>query len=180
MTTEKDLLDIAITALTGATDAQNRVYQPGDWAAWDNVYPALKVRIFDIDKQSLGRAGPMQFNVVATLRIIGQVNAPATDDDAGAGTAVDALWTLQRQCEIAIVNSYPLTAEIQQITFIRAQLAESSQGETHLASLVMDIGLEFYQGVADFAPIDGDDLVELEAQTTSTQPLGFTLPNLQS
>ena len=184
MTTSKDLLDATAEALGQqdgqyATDAAGRVYKPGDWPTWDGHYPVLKLRMPQEQKTSPGRAD-INFTTVATIRVIGQVSAPAAADDGGAGVAEEALWRLQRQVEVAVINSLAIMQlGVQQFPTVTAQLVFNSEGETHLAGIQIDIAMEFYQGGEDFAPIATDPLSPI-AGTVPTEPnLGFsvTLPS---
>lgn len=173
MTTSSELLCLAARELKalGATAAGQRVYTPGDWPTWDNQYPALKLRVVNEEKISVGRSGPPEFTVTATVRILGQVSAPAAAEDGGAAAAEDQLWRLARQVEVALINSYPLTSKLQQFPFVRTQLAFSSEGETHLGGIQIDLGLEFFQD--DFAPIDADDLDEINLTAANYPNAGF-------
>ncbi len=151
-TTADDLVALMVVALTGSTAAANNVFAPRDWPAQLGVMPILKVQSPTERKESLGRSGAQQFNVIATVRVIGNVTALASSGDAGAAAAMAALRVLQRQIEVAIINSYDLTLRIQQIAFVEIQNRITSEGKQHVGELIMDFGLEFYQGPEDFAP----------------------------
>lgn len=172
MTTSSDLLDLVYQALStdgGATDAGGRVYKPGDWPTQPDQYPILKLRLIGEDRVSQGRAS-VQFTTTAIIRIIAEVSAPATLDDAGATGAETALWRVKRQVEVAIVNSYPLFRSIQQLASVRSQLAFNSEGATHLAGIQMDLSLEFYEGPEDFAPIEADEIDQVSIAATHYPP----------
>lgn len=157
MTTSADLLDLVQAALVDATTAGARVYRPGDWPLWDGTLPAIRLRVTLEDKQALGRAG-VKFTVTTTVRIVASVAAVALEDDAGAAAAETAVATLQRQIEAAVINSQPLTAQIQRFAFVRSATGFTADGEKHQAAVNIDLGLEFYQDETDFAPIDSDPL----------------------
>ena len=178
MTTSFDLLGLTQTALLGHTDAGGRAFTPGDWPTQPDQYPLLKLRVIAEDRQSLGRGGPPQFLVTTTVRILGEVSAPAAVDDAGATVAEAALWQLKRQVEVAVINSYPLTILIQQFPFIRSQLNFNSEGATHLAGIQIDVGLEFVQGPEDFAPIQAPAIAEVDITVPTYPPIRekFTFP----
>ncbi|WP_157218674.1 ATP-binding protein [Flavisphingomonas formosensis] len=184
MTTTSDtILDLVKAALKPdaapyPTDAEGRVYRPGDWVTWDQQYPAIKLRLMSEEKTSLGRAD-IAFTVVSTVRVIAQVAAFASPDDGGAGDAEEALWRLQRQIEVAVINSYPLTSKLQQFPFVRAVPGFSAEGEKHLAGINIDIGCEFYQGPEDFAPITADDLTEVGVTFPGFPGLGADIPTDQ-
>lgn len=180
MTTSSDLLDLVAAALVadGATSAAGHIYRPADWPTQNDQYPNLKLKVVRESKQSLGRGGGPQFLVTTTIRIIGEVSAPAATGDAGAVAAEAALWQLQREVEVAVIGSYPLEQRVQQIASVDSQLAYNADGETHLAGIQIDLTFEFYQGPEDFAPIIGADLALLEAAASDTHLGGFSL-NLQ-
>lgn len=173
MTTSRDLMELVVATLKapGATNARQRVYAPGDWPTWDNEYPAIKARVFGEDKVPLGH-GSINFTTTTTIRLLVQVSAPAEMSDGGAGAAEDELWCLQRQIEVAIINSQPLTSLVQQFSSVRNQTEFSAEGEKHLGSMQIDIGLEFYQGVEDFAPIPADAIEVVQATVLSVEPSG--------
>lgn len=188
--TSGDLLELVVAALLGplagdqppvyATDAGARVLRPADWPTQAGQYPVWKVRVLSETKQSLGRSGPPQFTVTTTIRAQGEVSEPAAVDDSGASAAETALWSLQRQAEVAVINSYPLTSEIQQIASVQTQLRFNGDAATHLAGIAIDFALEFYQGPEDFASVAADELDEAHLGATSypASP-GFTA-NLQT
>jgi len=175
MTTSADLMDaVAAAIVAGDTDAGLRVYTPGDWPTWDSQYPAIKLRVYRETKTSTGR-GEIGFTVLTTVRILAQVSEPASSDDGGAAMAEVALWRLKQQIEVAVINSYPLTALLQQFPSVDSQLAFSSEGETHLAGLQIDLGLEFYQGPSDFAPSATTDIAEVGVNASVYPPAGLDL-----
>ena len=155
MTTSLDLLNLCLSALKadGATDAGRRVYSPGDWPSQQATLPQIKLRIVREARQSLSRSGAPQFTTTATIRILVEAQAFALEDDAGAANAQAYAWALKRQTEVAIINSYPLFAQIQQLASMRSDLAFNADGATHLAAVQMDLDLEFYEGAENFAPI---------------------------
>jgi hypothetical protein len=183
MTTSLDVLDLCYAAVLGpgivtappayATMAQGRVYKPGDWPSQDGLYPLVKMRLVGEDRVPIGRSGPAEFTTTATIRITGEVSAPAQIDDGGATVAETLLWQLKRQIEVAIVNSYPLTSAIQQISSMRSQLAFNSEAATHLAGVQIDLALEFYEGPESFAPVVADTLDQVSLAATRFPPVGF-------
>lgn len=176
LTTSLDLLQTVYDTIVAANTASgNRVYKPGDWPTQPDQYPITKLRLVSEDRQSLGRGGPPQFATVATIRIVSEVSAPAQLDDLGASDAEAALWSLKRQVEVAIVNSYPLEAMIEQIASMRSQLAFNSDSATHLAGIQTDVALEFYEGPESFAPATSDDLDEVDV-TTSGPAAAINIP----
>ena len=175
VTTSDDLLQLTYQAVLNVTDAGSRVFKPGDWPSQDEQYPLIKMRLIHEARTSLGRGGAIDFLTVVTIRITGEVSAPATIDDAGATGAESALWRLKRQIEVAIVNSYPLTAKIQNIPALVSQLDFSSEGATHLAGVRIDLQLEFYEGPESFAPVETFDLEQVTVTNTNLPPTGLSV-----
>lgn len=153
MTTSSEILMMVREACYGRTDALTRVYGPGDWPSQSDTMPILKLRLLSEDRQCLSRNGPPEFTTTASIRIIGEVSAAAAEDDAGATVAETALWFLKRQVEVAVINSYPLTRAIQQIATVRSQIAFNADSELHLASIQMDLAIEFFESAEDFAEV---------------------------
>lgn len=179
MTTSLDLLDLVYQAVLNAdTGADGRVYKPGDWPTQPDQYPIVKMRLAAENRQSIARSGAPEFVTIATIRIAGEVSAPATIDDVGALAAETNVWRLKREIEVAVINSYPLFARIQQVATMQSQLQFTSEAATHLAGVQIDLALEFYEGPEDFAPVDADALeqVELQAQAYPPAGLALTLP----
>ncbi len=178
-TTSLDLLTMVVAALTVAPDttaAGTRVYRPGDWPTQPGQFPIVKLRLIGERRASTGRGGAMSFTTVATIRLIGEVSAPATANGAGAAAAEAALWAVKRQIEVAVVNSYPLTSAIQQIAGMRAELAFNSEGATHFAGIQIDLDLEFYEDEDSFAPVPSTDVARFDVTSTHYPPHGVTIP----
>ena len=183
MTTSAALRAIAVTALTGTTSAGSSVYSPLDISSWDHSYPMLIVTTDDEDGDSHGRNGPPQFTVTTTLRVIGRVEQSAEDDDTGAALVLAALETLRDQIKAAVINYPALMVELQQFAFFRSRMQTGGKDQTafHQGQVVVDIGLEFYQGPDDFyqAPTTALETVNpsISVPAGTTQPgLTITLP----
>ena len=170
--TSQSLMGLAEACLTadGATVAGSRVYQPGDWPTQRSQMPVIKLRILRERRQSQGRSGAPQFTTVTVLRVVGEVEAYAAEDNAGATAAEAACWALKRQIEVAIVNSHDLFMRIQQIASIDSQLVISAEGATHIAAVVMDFALEFFEDADSFHPIEADDVAEVDLSATRYSP----------
>ena len=153
MTTSADVLAAFQVALQGSTDAGFRVYSPGDWPSGEATLPLIKLKNPDENREAIGRSGAPQFTTTTTIRVLGEVQATATTDDAGAGAAEAAIIALKRQIEVAVVNSYPLTGMLQKIASIRAQYSFNANSAVHLAAVQMDFACEFYEGPENFAAI---------------------------
>jgi hypothetical protein len=173
-TTGDQLAGLMVTALLGKTGAANQVFLPRDWPDDLGVMPILRLTTPTERKQSLGRSGAQQFTVVATVRVLGRLTAPAQNGDAGAAAVLTALGVLQRQIEVAVINSYDLTLLIQQIAFVEATNRVTSEAKQHVGELVMDFGLEFYQGPEDFAQ---PTLSALEEMAVFTDLINVYDPN---
>lgn len=154
--------DLVVDALKGKTDAEDRVYSPMDWSTVNAEYPCLIVQTPFDHKRSLGRNVP-QFNTVTTVRVTGRVEEFDGEDDLGGATKAELkLEKLREQIERAVINSYQLTRQIQQFLEVRSQINISAEGEGHLAQLLMDLDIEYYQGAEDFYPIEADPLSAID------------------
>ncbi len=153
--------ELVVNALKGRTAAENRVYSPMDWSTVNADYPCIIVQTPFDHKKSLGRNAP-QFNTVTTVRITGRLEEFDGDDLDGAMKAELALEALREEIERAVINSYELTRQIQQFLEIRSQIDISAGGEGHLAQLLMDLDIEYYQGPEEFYPIDADPLTGID------------------
>lgn len=173
-----DLLQLvkAIIAASGTSAGQN-VYGPGDWPAQEDQYPLIRLRLAHEGRVSAGRGGGQQFTTVATIRISYAVSEPAKRDDRAAEEAEAALWALKGEIDRVVINSFELERRIQQIPFMNSQPTYSSEAATHLAGMQTDLGLEFYEGIESFAPIETEPLGEITV--TTANGAGLHLPNLQ-
>lgn len=176
MTTTAQLRPLVVAALTGATTAGTNVFSPLDWPTWSGDYPVLMVTTPDEDAESLGRNGAPQFTVTSTLRVTARVNAEDVANDQGAAAAYAALEVLRDQIKVAVINYTPLMQLLQQFPFYRTRMRVGAEGEQHLGEVVVDIGLEFYQGPEDFYPIPTVPLTGVDV--TFVEPDGTTEPGL--
>lgn len=158
----------------GASDAGARVYQPGDWPTQPGQMPVIKLRILREHRVSQGRSGAPAYTTTTTIRVIGEVEAYASEDNAGATMAEAACWRLKRQIEVAIVNAHDLFMRIQQIASIDSQLVLNAEGATHIAAIVMDFAVEFFEGADSFHPDDADDITEMDFTPTPFPPATAT------
>ncbi|HHH0087973.1 TPA: ATP-binding protein [Yersinia enterocolitica] len=165
---------LVVAAILGKTDAENRVYSPRDWPTTEEMYPVILVQTPIEEKQSLGRNAP-QFNTITTVRITGRLQElDGENENDGANKAELALERLREQIERAVINSYDLTRQIQQFAKVRSTIDLDSGGEGHLAQLLMELDIEYYQGPEDFYPIVGDPLLGIDI--TMDMPDGTTKP----
>ncbi|MBD1412860.1 hypothetical protein NUJ30_08425 [Burkholderia contaminans] len=178
MTTAATLRSIALAGLLGKTDAGTNVFAPRDMPTWEGTYPMLLLTLDEEDGDSLGRNGPPQFNVTATLRVTGRVEHFAEDNDQGAALVYASLETLRDQIKVALINYTPLMVELQQFPFFRSRLQVGGRenGAEHQGQVVVDIGLEFFQGPDDFNQPAADAFIE--ADISITEPVGTTAPGL--
>ncbi|EOI7396997.1 ATP-binding protein, partial [Yersinia enterocolitica] len=161
-------------AILGKTDAENRVYSPRDWPTTEEMYPVILVQTPIEEKQSLGRNAP-QFNTITTVRITGRLQElDGENENDGANKAELALERLREQIERAVINSYDLTRQTQQFARVRSTIDLDSAGEGHLAQLLMELDIEYYQGPEDFYPIEADPLLGIDI--TIAMPDGTTEP----
>lgn len=172
MTTSMDLLHLVRDALIAAgTDAGARIYAPGDWPNQPESFPILKLRLIKEDRVSLGRSGPAEFTSTAHILIAGEVSALAALDDDGASDGEERAWRLKRQVDVAVINSMPLAARIQQVAAMRTQFGFDSAGATHLAGFQSDIALEFYEGPENFADELSDPIADMHLTVTTYPPV---------
>ncbi len=165
---------LVVAAILGKTDAENRVYSPRDWPTTEEMYPVILVQTPIEEKQSLGRNAP-QFNTITTVRITGRLQElDGENEDDGANKAELALERLREQIERAVINSYDLTRQTQQFARVRSTIDLDSAGEGHLAQLLMELDIEYYQGPEDFYPIEADSLLGIDI--TIAMPDGTTEP----
>ncbi|MGI4881201.1 MAG: hypothetical protein ACRYG4_27380 [Janthinobacterium lividum] len=171
MTTSARVLDLVYEAVQLVQDAKGRVYRPGILPSAQGSYPQIKVKLGGESRQSLGR-GAVQFITTATVRVIGEVSAPAKADDVQTSAVEERLWLLKRDIEIAVIGSYPLFSEVQQLASVQAQLAYDAQN-TYLGGVQIDLAFEFYEGPEDFAPLVTDDLEDVDLRLPDDGP-GFS------
>ncbi|KFE38595.1 ATP-binding protein, partial [Yersinia ruckeri] len=84
------------------------------------------------------------------------------------------LERLRDQVERAVINSYELTRKIQQFARVRSTIDIDSSGEGHMAQLLMELDIEYYQGPEDFYPIDAEPLAGIDV--TIAMPDGAPEP----
>lgn len=172
------LRGLVISALTGNTDALDRVYSPRDWPTTEDMYPLILVQTpFDL-KNSLGRNVP-QFTTVTTVRITGRLQElDEIDQDNGAAKAEEALEQLREQIERAVINSHELTRQTQQFLQVRSTIDINAGGEGHTAQLLMELDIEYYQGPEEFYPIETTPLEGIDVTITEpdgTPEVGITI-----
>jgi len=153
------------------TSAEDRVRRPGDLPTQPDSYPLLKLRMVAETKQSLGRGTP-GWLVLVTIRIIGEVSAPAIAAEPLTSEIEGRLWQLKGEVERAVINSYPLFTHVQQLASVQSQLAYALEGK-HLAGVQSDYTFEIVESGEDFATPPTEDLVELRGTAPLHPGLGF-------
>ena len=179
MTRTADLRALTVQALLNQTDAGAKVFAALTWPTWDGSYPLIYIQAPLEDKSSLGPNGAPQFTVTTTMRISARVQGPAKPNNVGAAEIELALERFQEQIEIALINYTPLMSILQQFPFVRIEKIVSSEGAMNQGELVMQVGMEFYQGPEDFYPIPTFDLerVTLDADLAAPFDPSGTYPN---
>jgi hypothetical protein len=168
--------ELVKAALLNNTDAAEKVYSPRDWPTFSKNYPCLMVQqTLDI-KESLGRNGAQQFTTVTTIRVTARVESIEDSSLSGALAAENALENLQDQIVRAVINSYDLTIQIQQIRNVRCIIDVNSNGDSHLGQLAYEFDIEYYQGPEDFYPVKSVPLEGID--TTLKMPDGTTEPTI--
>ena len=153
MTTTADLRRLTMQGLMGATNAGDRVFAARTWPIAKGDYPLIYLHSPAEDMESMGRSGAPQFTVTAVIRISARIQLKNMAGNAAAAQSVDDLEVFQQQIKSALINYPPLMARLQQFAFVRSQIQEDGEGALEMAELVMDIGMEFYQGPEEFYPI---------------------------
>ncbi|UHH28297.1 phage tail protein [Pseudomonas veronii] len=174
MTTTSELRQITAEALKAGTTAGDNVFAARTWPTWSGSYPIIWIHSPAEEKESLGRQGGPQFTVTATIRISARVQLKALPKNAAAGAMILALEDLQRQIERALINFPPLMSRLQQFPFIRSEMADSDEGDQSIGELVMDVGMEFYQGPEDFYQLEGPSVpapFDPAAEVAGVQPI---------
>jgi hypothetical protein len=175
MTTTSDLRLLSAEGLKGKTIAGDNVFVARTWATWDGSYPILYLHSPSEDMESLGNASAPQFTVTATIRVSARVEVMTLPKNAGAAEALVQLEDIQQQIKMALINFPPLMKRLQQYPFVRSEIRDNGEGDSELAELVMDIGMEFYQGPEDFYPLEEDDtpapVLDPAAEIAALQPI---------
>lgn len=171
MTTAAALFDLIAAVFdqredqTWPTIAEGRVDRPGVLPTQPDDYPRLKLRLIGETKLGDGR-GSIGFTTTPVIRILGEVSAPVSVDDVRVSDIESQLWAFKAQIERAIINSYPLFEQVQQLVSVQTQFAFDAQA-TMLAGIQSDFTFEIYESAEDFAPLVTEPLTEI----VTTDPL---------
>jgi hypothetical protein len=182
MTTSADIRQAIVTALIGATDADQSVVSPYDWPTNMTDYPAILVRNPRETKESWGPNAPA-FTVTATIEIIGRTKSPAQVGDLGSAAALLAAESLKQQIEVALINNPAIWAmqapgfgqRVQEFKSVHSELMTSSAGDMPMAEVHMTIEVVFIQTPEDFFPIPSTTLEQIGGAVP--MPAGTLEPN---
>lgn len=167
--TTGQLLELVVQSIKEAkTDAGEFVYSPRTWPTWKGNYPSILCRALYEVKESQGPAA-IEFDVTAIIRISGRAQAPALREDAGAADVETALWRLQRQIEIAVINNPIIMLlpngdgdRLKHYPKVETHNLISAETREPTGELMMDVSMQFYQGPEDFCPIPLIPLEEIQ------------------
>jgi hypothetical protein len=174
MTTTAQVRDATVAALMGTTDVGNNVWSVRSWPTVKSAYPVIYVSAPKEDRESLGDLSAPQFTVTATIRIVARVEVPTVANDAGTAQAELALETIKQQIDQAVINNPSIMGMLQQYPFTRFQMGINSEGARPFGELILDIGMEFYQGPEDFYPIVGQPFEQLNITADLTNVVDKT------
>jgi hypothetical protein len=182
VTTAADLRAIAITALTGTTLAGTNVFAPRDISTWQGDYPLLIVTLSKGRGEGLGNVGPPKFDTTVTLRIAARVSHPATEDDTGAALVYEDLETLCDQVLAAVIRYPDLYELISEYPYFEWEIVDVGKEDAgnHLGEAVINIGLKWTQGPADFYQPTSVPLetISVDASGVSPDASGTVAPGL--
>lgn len=144
MTNQAQLRDLIITEITTAeTLAADRVYSPGDWPSSGENMPIVLVEDTHEEKISETRAQP-NFTVAAYFRVDARLKE-STAQEAQANIDI-----LRYQIEQAVIVNYDILKLVQQIKSVRTVKTINSDTGMHVAQVVFEFCLEFFQAQEDF------------------------------
>ncbi|EGG3071023.1 ATP-binding protein [Salmonella enterica] len=168
-----DIRERVVSALKEKTRAGERVYSPRDWPTSEEMYPVILVQTPHEEKKSLGNAAP-EFTVTTTVEISVRTQQFDGTENDGAMQALAELEVLRDEVEKAVINSYDLTRQIQQFSAVRSSVGLDAGGEGHMALLLIQMDIEYYQGPEDFCPAELTDMDAVDV--TISMPDGTTRP----
>lgn len=182
MTTATDLRALAVTALTGTTLAGTNVFAPRDISTWQGDYPILIVTLSKGRGEGLGNVGPPKFDTTVTLRVVARVSHPATVNDTGAALVYQDLETLCDQVLASVIRYPNIYSLISEYPFFEWEIVDVGKEDAgnHLGEAVVNIGLKWTQGPADFYQPLSVPLSTISVQASGTTPeaSGTAFPGL--
>lgn len=176
--TSEGLVDLIVGLLKAQADATGGLADvPSDnifgiraWPTQDGQTPQLQFALPEEEKRSLGRSGPAQFTVLATLPLMVTVSVDGEELDGGAGAARTQLAAVERAIERAVIGHPELMKRVQQIAFVRRQGRVNADGQEIVGQRVIMFGLEFFQGPEDFYVEDYEALERVEVTVDTLDP----------
>lgn len=167
------LRGLVVTALRNAnTLAGDRVFAPRDWPVASKDMPALLVDDEREESRSRGNAGFPAFHTTAFIVVDGRVESVASGDPDAALAAVKAdLATLRSQIKAAVMASYDIVRQVEQIAAVRSQVAVSAESKKHVGELRMEFAFVYPE---DFEPVITDELQGMDVHVDTIDPFDAT------
>lgn len=156
------LRGLVVTALRNAnTLAADRVFAPRDWPVTSKDMPALLVDDEREESRSRGTVGFPAFHTTAIIAVDGRVEGP---DEL----AVKAdLATLRSQIKTAVLTSYDIVRQVEQIAAVRSQVGVSAETKKHVGELRMEFAFTYPE---DFEPAVTDELQGMDVHVDMLDP----------
>lgn len=144
MTTQDFLRDKIVEILVASRTLANKdVYSPGDWPTQTETMPIIHVDDPHEEKMSEGRHQP-SFTVTGYFRVDARLKA-TTEKECRI-----SLDILRNQIQRAVIGNYDLQRLIQQVKHVKTVKQINSESGFHVGQVVIEFGLEYYQGPEDF------------------------------
>lgn len=156
------LRGLVVTALRNAnTLAADRVFAPRDWPVNSKDMPCLLVADEREESRSRGAVGFPAFHTTAIITVDGRVEG--LDE-----VAVKAdLATLRSQIKTAVLTSYEIVRQVEQIAAVRSQVAVSAETKKHVGELRMEFAFSYPE---DFEPVVTDELQGVDVHVDMITP----------
>lgn len=156
------LRGLVVTALRNAnTLAADRVFAPRDWPVNSKDMPCLLVADEREESRSRGNIGFPAFHTTAIITVDGRVEG--VDE-----VAVKAdLATLRSQIKTAVLTSYEIVRQVEQIAAVRSQVAVSAETKKHVGELRMEFAFAYPE---DFEPVVTDELQGVDVHVDMIAP----------
>lgn len=156
------LRGLVVTALRNAnTLAADRVFAPRDWPVNSKDMPCLLVADEREESRSRGAVGFPAFHTTAIITVDGRVEG--VDE-----VAVKAdLATLRSQIKTAVLTSYEIVRQVEQIAAVRSQVAVSAETKKHVGELRMEFAFSYPE---DFEPVVTDELQGVDVHVDMIAP----------
>jgi hypothetical protein len=167
------LRGLVVTALRSAnTLAGDRVFAPRDWPINSKDMPALLVSDEREESRSRGAVGFPAFHTTAIITVDGRVEGTVSGDSDAALAAVKAgLATLRSQIKTAVLTSYEIVRQVEQIAAVRSQVAVSAETKKHVGELRMEFAFTYPE---DFEPVVTDELQGMDVHVDTIDPFDPT------